>query len=97
MGSCPGWLSTVQVSSSEAGLVPMESPECSRYEASRALVAQLITTDRAIPDLRRYLTSFGGARFDQLANHHRPDEFTREDFLAVRKLNVSVLRTARES
>lgn len=75
----------------------MGSTECSRYEVTRALVARLIAADRAIPDLHRYLTSFGGARFDQLANHHRPDEFTSEDFLAVRKLNVSVLRTARES
>lgn len=75
----------------------MGSPDCSRYEVTRTLVAQLIAADRAIPDLHRYLTSFGGARFDQLANHHRPNEFTSEDFLAVRKLNVSVLRTARES
>ena len=47
--------------------------------------------------LHRYLTTFGGARFNQLANRQRPDEFTREDFLAVRKLNVSVLRTAPQS
>lgn len=38
-----------------------------------------------------------GARFDLLADRRRPDEFTSEDFLAVRKLNVSVLRTARQS
>lgn len=75
----------------------MGPPECSRYEATRALVGQLIAADRAIMDLHRYLTSFGGAKFDQLANRQKPNELTSEDFLAIRKLNVSVLRTARQS
>jgi hypothetical protein len=75
----------------------MGTPECSRYEVTRTRVGQLITADRAIMDLHRYLASFKGANFDQLANRQNPDEFTTEDFLAVRKLNVSVLQTARQS
>ena len=64
---------------------------------THTLVRQLIVADQATKDLHRYLTFFGGARFDQLANRQRSDEFTSEDFLAVRKLNVNVLRTARLS
>lgn len=75
----------------------MGPPKCSSYEVTLALIRQLIAADRAIRDLRCYLASFGGARFDLLADRRRPDEFTSEDFLAVRKLNVSVLRTARQS
>lgn len=75
----------------------MGPTECSSYEVPLAPIRRLIAADRAIRDLRCYLTSFGGAKFDLLANHRRPDELTSEDFLAVRKLNVSVLRTARQS
>lgn len=75
----------------------MGPPECSRYEVTLALIKQLTAADRAIKDLHCYLTSFAGAKFDQLANRHRPDEFTSEDFQAVRKLNVSVLVRARQS
>ena len=75
----------------------MGTPECSTYEVTRTNVGQLIAADRAIMDLHHYLTSYKGAKFDQLANRQQPDEFTTEDFLAIRKLNVSVLGTARQS
>jgi hypothetical protein len=75
----------------------MGPPECSRYEVTLALARQLTAADRAIRDLHCYLISFGGAKFDQLANRQRPDEFTSEDFQAVRRLNVSVLVGARQS
>jgi hypothetical protein len=75
----------------------MGPPECSRYEVTLALIRKLTAADRAVKDLRCYLSSFAGAKFDQLANHQRPDEFTSEDFQAVRKLNVSVLVRARQS
>jgi hypothetical protein len=75
----------------------MGPPECSRYEVTLALARQLTAADRAIRDLHCYLISFGGAKFDQLANRQRPDEFTSEDFQAVRRLNVSVLVRARQS
>ena len=72
-------------------------PDCSKYAVSLGQVRQLTTADRAVSDLHRYLTSFGGAKFDQLADRHRPDEFTTADFRAVGKLKVSVLLTARQS
>ena len=96
-GPVPRLTLNYRTASSRLGLQLMGSPKCSNYEVTRALVRQLIDADRAITDLHRYLTLFGGARFDHLANRQRPDEFTSEDFLAVQKLSVSVLRTARQS
>ena len=78
----------------------MGPPGCSRYAVTHDLVRQLTAagrTDRAIRDVHCYLTSYGGAKFDQLANHRSPNEFTSQDFLAIRELNVSVLRTTRQS
>jgi hypothetical protein len=75
----------------------MGPPECSGYEVTLALIRQLTSADRAIKDLHCYLTSFAGAKFDQLAKRQRLDEFTSEDFQAVRTLNVSVLIRARQS
>jgi hypothetical protein len=72
-------------------------PDCSRYELTRSRVRELIAADRAIKDLERYLTSFGGARFDHLASRFSPNEFTDEDFQAVRSLNVNVLLQARRA
>jgi uncharacterized protein DUF6308 len=72
-------------------------PDCSKYEVSLGQVRQLTAADRAVRDLHRYLTSFGGAKFDQLADRRNPDEFTSADFCAVGKLKVSVLLTARQS
>jgi hypothetical protein len=70
---------------------------CSRYHATLRRVAELTAADRAVSDLHRYLISFKGAQFDRLVDGAARDEFTREDFDAVRKLNVSALRTARVS
>lgn len=58
-------------------------------------IRMLISADRAAEDLRRYLARPGGREFDQLADHDMPYEFTVNDFKAVRKLNVSVLLSAR--
>jgi hypothetical protein len=75
----------------------MVSPDRSKYEVTLGQVRQLTAADRASRDLHSYLTSFTGAKFDQLVDRRSPDEFTNEDFQAMRKLNVSVLRTARQS
>jgi hypothetical protein len=75
----------------------MVPPDCTKYEVTLGHVRQLIAADRASRDLHRYLTSFTRAKFDQLVDRRSPDEFTSEDFQAIRKLNVSVLRTAQQS
>jgi Family of unknown function (DUF6308) len=75
----------------------MGPPECSRYEPTLGQVRELTAADRAAADLHRYLDSFTCAKFDQLADRLNPDEFTDRDFRAVRKLNVSVLRSAQQS
>ncbi len=75
----------------------MGSPQCSRYGATLSRVGELTAADRAVTDLRRYLVSFRGAQFDRLVDGRAQDEFTTEDFLAVRRLSVSVLHRARLS
>ena len=72
----------------------MAPPDCASYAVALDRVRKLIGDPRASQDLNEYLTKFGGARFDQLTDCESPGEFTREDFLAVRRLNVGVLRTA---
>lgn len=70
-------------------------PDCSRYGPVHARAMALIASDRAAADLERYLLFFKGAGFDRLADRRCPGEFTSQDFLAVRRLNVNVLRSAR--
>jgi hypothetical protein len=69
----------------------MGPPEYSAYEVTLRRVRDLASADRARKDLRRYLDSFAGAKYDHLADRLDPNELTRQDFLAARKLNVSVL------
>ena len=73
----------------------MTAPDCSAYAGALDRVRELLGGERPVQDLRRYLTSYGGASFDHLTDRGACDEFTREDFLAVRRLSVSVLGTAR--
>src|SRR5260221_1126367 len=73
----------------------MAAPEFSEYAVTVDRVRKLIAGERPARNLHWYLTSFGGARFDQLIDRGARDEFTCADFLAVRRLSVSVLRSAR--
>src|ERR1022692_2289493 len=71
----------------------MGIPECSRYADTLNLIRGVIAAERAAGDLRRYLVSFDGGQFDKIIDRRSRDEFTGDDFRAVRKLNVAVLRT----
>src|SRR5260370_1215054 len=73
----------------------MGVPECSAHAIALDRVTVLINDERAARDLQRYLNSYAGANFDQLVDTSVRDELTSRDFLAVRKLSVSVLRSAR--
>jgi Family of unknown function (DUF6308) len=73
----------------------MGSPECTGYQAAVDRIRKLAAADRADADLYTYLASYSGAKFDRLIDKRHPDEFTSGDFPAVRKLNVSVLKSAR--
>jgi hypothetical protein len=73
----------------------MAAPGCLAYAVTVNKVRNLIGSERATPDLRRYLASYRGAKFDQLIDRNAQNEFTSEDFVAVGKLSVHVLRTAR--
>ena len=57
---------------------------------------ELLATEKAAGNLRRYLSSYGGAQFDRLTDRLVRDEFTPADFKAVRELRVSVLHPARQ-
>lgn len=74
----------------------MTPPACSRYDDALGRIKGLLATEQPVGDLRRYLTSFGGAQFDRLIDSLAVDEFTLADFKAVRELNVSVLRSAQQ-
>lgn len=74
----------------------MTAPVCSRYDDALRRINELLATDQAADNLRRYLNTFSGARFDRLVNHQAVDEFTVADFKAVHELRVSVLHTAQE-
>ena len=69
--------------------------DCSTYAATLDRVRKLTADPRVAQDLHRYLTSYEGARFDHVTDRGAHDEFTCADFLAVRRLSVSMLRTAR--
>jgi hypothetical protein len=72
----------------------MAAPACSRYDDALGQIKELLATEQATSNLRRYLSSFGGAQFDRLIDRLAVDEFTLADFKAVRELNVSVLHSA---
>lgn len=74
----------------------MTAPACSRYDDALWRINELLATEQAADNLRRYLNSFGGARFDRLIDRQVVDEFTVADFKAVHELNVNVLHTARQ-
>jgi hypothetical protein len=46
--------------------------------------------DRAVAALRKYFSSYTGSRFEVLADHDSPNEFTARDFVAVSTLSVNV-------
>jgi hypothetical protein len=74
----------------------MEQGPCASYTDALDRIRTLVSAERAVTDLRHYLTSYGGRRFDELADRSKPCEFTVNDFEAVGKLNVSVLLSARD-
>lgn len=74
----------------------MVAPACDRYSDALSRIKDLLLTDKAAGNLRRYLSSYGGAQFDRLTDCLVVDEFTRADFMAVHELGVSVLHTARQ-
>jgi hypothetical protein len=74
----------------------MTAPACSRYDDALRRINELLATEQPADNLRRYLSSFGGARFDRLIDRQAVDEFTVADFKAVHELNVDVLHTARQ-
>jgi hypothetical protein len=74
----------------------MTAPACSRYDDALGRIKELLATEQPVGDLRRYLTSFGGAQFDRLIDSLAVDEFTLADFKAVGELNVSVLHSAQQ-
>jgi len=74
----------------------MATPACARYRDALRRINELLATEQAADDLHRYLSSFGGARFDRLIDRQTIDEFTVADFKAVHELNVNVLHTARQ-
>jgi Family of unknown function (DUF6308) len=74
----------------------MAAPACSRYSDALSRMKTLLATEKAAGNLRRYLSSYGGARFDRITDRLVLDEFTPADFTAVRELRVSVLYPARQ-
>lgn len=74
----------------------MAAPVCNRYSDAVNRIKELVSSERAACNLRRYLSSFDGAQFDRLTDRLAVDEFTQADFRAVRELRVNVLHTARQ-
>lgn len=74
----------------------MAAPACDRYSDALSRIKELLLTDKAAGNLRRYLSSYGGAQFDRLTDRLVVDEFTQADFRAVHELGVNVLHTARQ-
>jgi hypothetical protein len=58
--------------------------------------AQPVKKLLATPGLRLYITTYPGRRFDKELDHQAVDEFTPQDFQAVRYLGVSVSYRIRE-
>ena len=69
----------------------MAAPACNRYNDALSQMKELLATEKAAGNLRRYLSSYGGAQFDRLTDRLVLDESTPADFKAVRELRVSVL------
>ena len=74
----------------------MATPACERYSDALSRIKDLLLSDNAAANLRRYLGSYGGAQFDRLTDRLTTDAFTLADFRAVHELGVSVLHTARQ-
>lgn len=74
----------------------MAAPACNRYSDALSRIKELLGAEKAADNLRRYLSSYGGAQFDRLTDRLLLDEFTLADFKAVHELSVSVLYTARQ-
>jgi hypothetical protein len=74
----------------------MAAPVCNRYSDAVNRIKELVSSEKAACNLRRYLSSFDGAQFDRLTDRLAVDEFTQADFRAVRELRVNVLHTARQ-
>jgi hypothetical protein len=56
--------------------VPVAAPDCSMYEVTLNRVRELIAGERPVQNLRQYLTSYSGARFDHLTDSVASDELT---------------------
>jgi hypothetical protein len=67
---------------------------CARHADALIRTKVLVAADRSKDDLAGYLASFKGARFDHGADRQPANVFPLDDFLAVRNLNVAVVRSA---
>jgi hypothetical protein len=74
----------------------MGAPDCSGYVDALARINDVLAAERVVCDVRRYVACFKGGQFDTIIDRQARNEFTGEDFKAVRRLNVSVLRTAQQ-
>lgn len=74
----------------------MMTPDCSRHADALNCIKKLLATERAVPDLRLYITTYPGRRFDREIDHQVADDFTLQDLRAVRHLGVSVSFTTQE-
>lgn len=74
----------------------MMTPDCSRHADALSRIKKLLATERAVPDLRLYITTYPGRRFDREIGHQVADDFTLQDLRAVRHLGVSVSFTTQE-
>lgn len=70
-------------------------PDCAGHRDQLEEIRRIIKAERATEDLRRYLTTYSGARFDGMVDREHPDVFTDRDFRAVQQLSVSILLSAR--
>jgi hypothetical protein len=70
-------------------------PDCAKYRDQLDKIRAVSGAERAEGDLRRYITTYSGGKFDSMVDREHPDEFTGKDFNALRQLNVSVVRPAR--
>ena len=54
----------------------MAAPACNRHSDALSRIKELLTTEQAAGNLRRYLSSYGGAQFDRLIDRLVVNEFT---------------------
>lgn len=72
------------------------TPDCSRHADALTRIKKLLATERAVPDLRLYITTYPGRRFEKEIDHQAADDFTPRDLRAVRRMGAPVSFTTQE-